>query len=225
MKHKKHIQRQHAVSFYRKTFSDEAFVTIMIGLYHHAKKSRKRKEYLRAIIRTTRQDTDGRHYLYFLGQIAVDILNKQETQTKREPSPDGFTFVDLGLPSGRQWATKNAPGHYTFDEACEAFGEHLPKKSAMAELIEECKCSWNKEKRGLDVVGPNGNSIFLPAAGCVYPHENEPFFVDIKGEYWTQTLYSQKLASHLFFNPVGLHPMGIDDRRLGCSVRLCKEPH
>ena len=150
-------------------------------------------------------------------------MNKQETQTKRGPSPDSFTFVDLGLPSGRQWATENAPGHYTFDEACEAFGGHLPKGSAMVELIEECKCSWNEEKKGLDIVGPNGNSIFLPAAGFIYPNEDKPSFVGIDGDYWTRMPYSQTSARNLGFGSGGLYPLDDYYRSYGFSVRPCRE--
>ena len=100
-------------------------------------------------------------------------LNEEHQATMAGLSnPDRYTFVDLGLPSGRLWATENAPGFYTYDEAVDTFGELLPKGSAMVELIEESEVSWNREKKGLDITGPNGNTIFLPADGyrCgVYP--------------------------------------------------------
>ena len=65
-------------------------------------------------------------------------LNEEhQAQMAGLSNPDRYTFVDLGLPSGRLWATENAPGFYTFDEAVDTFGELLPKGSAMVELIEE----------------------------------------------------------------------------------------
>lgn len=45
-------------------------------------------------------------------------------------------FIDLGLPSGRLWATENEEGYYTYDEAKENFGELLPKPEAFQELWE-----------------------------------------------------------------------------------------
>ena len=117
-------------------------------------------------------------------------LNEEHQATMAGLSnPDRYTFVDLGLPSGRLWATENAPGFYTFDEAVDTFGELLPKGSAMVELIEESEVSWNREKKGLDITGPNGNTIFLPADG--YRWEMEVNNVKLEGDYWTRMLYSQ----------------------------------
>ena len=87
--------------------------------------------------------------------------------TKETFNPDAFKYVDLGLPSGRLWATENAPDYYTHYEAVDIFGKFLPKAVAIAELVEECKWTWNSDKKGYDVVGPNGNSIFLPASATV----------------------------------------------------------
>lgn len=130
-------------------------------------------------------------------------------------------FIDLGLPSGRLWATENAPGFYTYDEAVDAFGELLPKGSAMVELIEESEVSWNRKKKGLDITGPNGNTIFLPADG--YSWEMEVKNVKLEGEYWTRMPYSQTLARGLGFNSGGVYPLSCNDRSDGFSVRLCKE--
>ncbi len=149
--------------------------------------------------------------------------------TRETFSPDNFTFIDLGLPSGRLWATENAPGHYDFDEANWVFGKFLPKGSAMAELIEECHFEWNEKKKGLDVTGPNGNSIFLPAAGYRWRGvelDNE----GIEGDYWTRMPCapksyapdSQTNARSLFFYPAVLYPLYCSSRYDGFSVRLCK---
>lgn len=136
-------------------------------------------------------------------------------------NPDRYTFVDLGLPSGRLWATENAPGFYTFDEAVDTFGELLPKGSAMVELIEESEVSWNREKKGLDIIGPNGNTIFLPADG--YRWEIEVNNVKLEGDYWTRMPNSQASARGLNFSSGGVYPLSSYDRSLGFSVRPCRE--
>ena len=139
-------------------------------------------------------------------------------------SPDRYTFVDLGLPSGRLWATENAPGFYQFDEAVETFGELLPKGSAMVELIEESTCTWNEGKKGMDIVGPNGNSIFLPADGytCGSQKIRQK---GLEGDYWARMPYSQAYARYLGFGSAGVYPLGNDFRSYGFSVRPCRELH
>ena len=149
-------------------------------------------------------------------------LNEEHQATMAGLSnPDRYTFVDLGLPSGRLWATENAPGFYTFDEAVDTFGELLPKGSAMVELIEESTCIWNDEKKGLDITGPNGNTIFLPADG--YRWEMEVNNVKLEGDYWTRMPHSQANARNLGFNSGGVYPLLSYGRSNGFSVRPCRE--
>lgn len=134
---------------------------------------------------------------------------------------DKVTFIDLGLPSGRLWATENAEGYFTYDEAKEKFGELLPKGSAMVELIEESEVSWNREKKGLDITGPNGNTIFPPADGCRQEMKIEK--VKSEGDYWTRMPYGKNFARGLVFGSGGVLPLYNDFRSSGFSVRLCKE--
>ena len=149
-------------------------------------------------------------------------LNEEHQATMAGLSnPDRYTFVDLGLPSGRLWATENAPGFYTYDEAVDTFGELLPKGSAMVELIEESEVSWNREKKGLDITGPNGNTIFLPADG--YRWEMEVNNVKLEGDYWTRMPYSQTRARYLYFHSGGVYPLNSNLRSYGFSVRPCRE--
>lgn len=151
-------------------------------------------------------------------------MKHQEKLTKDTFNPEAFTFVDLGLPSGRLWATENVPGHYTFDEAVKTFGELLPKATAMMELIEECKCTWNDEKRGWDITGPNGNNIFLPAAGLTSGSSTVKANKE-EGNYWTRRPYNPLLARYLCFDTGGVDPMYDYFRYYGFSVRPCKETH
>lgn len=153
-------------------------------------------------------------------------LNEEhQAQMAGLSNPDRYTFVDLGLPSGRLWATENAPGFYTFDEAVDTFGELLPKGSAMVELIEECTCIWNDEKKGLDITGHNGTQIFLPADGFTL-NTSEVKLKSLEGNYWTRMpLIQIQAARHLFFNSDIMHPLDGIRRSIGLSVRPCRELH
>ncbi len=150
-------------------------------------------------------------------------LNEEhQAQMAGLSNPDRYTFVDLGLPSGRLWATENAPGFYTFDEAVDTFGELLPKGSAMVELIEESTCIWNDEKKGLDITGPNGSTIFLPAAGYTWGSPDVKA-KDDEGNYWTRMPDSQTYARYLGFFSGGVCPLNSNLRSFGFSVRPCRE--
>ncbi len=147
--------------------------------------------------------------------------------------PKDFEFVDLGLPSGRLWATENAPGYYNFNTAADIFADYLPKGAAMVELLEECKVEWNDQKKGLDITGPNGNSIFLPAAGYVFPGETVVADDEFFGYYWTRMAYipnsdsyagiSQAYARYLGFYSGNVLPSDYYNRSGGFSVRPCRE--
>ena len=145
-------------------------------------------------------------------------------------NPDAIKWVDLGLPSGRLWASENIDGYFTYDQAVELLGEYLPKGAAFAELIEECKVEWNQEKKGLDVTGPNGNSIFLPA--CGYKGEKGCRSVGDEGNYWSRMPYansesfapgSQAYARGLYFGSGNVYPLDGRYRSYGFSVRPSRE--
>ena len=136
---------------------------------------------------------------------------------------DKFTFVDLGLPSGRLWASENAEGYYTFDEAKEKFGELLPKPEAFQELWEKCQWLWDDKDGGMIVVGPNKNTIFLPASGYHDHDLGKLYFIGNNGYCWSSASFSQSDARLLSFDCYGADPLDIFNRRNGFSVRLCKE--
>ena len=123
-----------------------------------------------------------------------------------EVSAQLHEYVDLGLPSGLKWATcnigANTPeesGDYiTWEEitTIEITGQdintqfdittdnqnnnwHIPTYSEMQELLDKCTWEWTTQsgQNGYKVIGPNGNSIFLPAAG------QKSSSINYKGEY------------------------------------------
>ena len=132
-------------------------------------------------------------------------------------------FIDLGLPSGRLWASENAEGYYTYDEAKEKFGELLPKPEAFEELWEKCQWLWDVKNKGMIVVGPNKNTIFLPASGCRDYASGGLSSVGSNGYYWSYASGSQAYARGLGLGSGGVCPLSYYFRAYGFSVRLCKE--
>ncbi|MBO4645236.1 MAG: hypothetical protein J5642_01840 [Bacteroidales bacterium] len=101
------------------------------------------------------------------------------------------TYVDLGLPSGTKWKTVNETNpkdkynFFTYKEALVKFGDQLPTYEQLVELQDNCTWTWDTIKKGCTGVGPNGESIFLPAAGV---RENGTvYLLDNYAEYWSRT--------------------------------------
>ena len=136
---------------------------------------------------------------------------------------DKFTYIDLGLPSGRLWATENAEGYYTHAKAKKKFGELLPSPEAFEELYDECQWIWDAdpENKGVTIVGPNKNTIFLPASGFRDCESKDVDFVGSDGNYWSDTSYSSGFARVLYFNSDRIDTRILGNSDAGFSVRLC----
>ena len=96
-------------------------------------------------------------------------------------------YVDLGLPSGTLWKKTSEEKYYTYSKAVKTFGVNLPTKAQFYEL--RSNCTWNWTGKGVEVVGPNGNSIFIPALGwkeCMSHHLPAPGMGNV-GSYWSST--------------------------------------
>ena len=63
----------------------------------------------------------------------------------------------------------------------------LPTEAEMEELIDNCTWKWTTQNgvKGYKVTGPNGNSIFLPAAG--YRGGLSLYYAGEDGNYWSST--------------------------------------
>ena len=96
----------------------------------------------------------------------------------------------------------------------------MPTGEEFKELLEQCQWSWTKkdDHKCYKVTGPNGNSIFLPAAG--YRCGSSLNDAGKLGGYWSSSLYTSNSSSAygLYFLS-GSHGVGGDDRSLGQSVR------
>lgn len=134
-------------------------------------------------------------------------------------------FVDLDLPSGMKWADRNVGAsspeeygdYFTYSESLEY---NTPSKQDWEELLTKCTWTWTNQggHNGYKVTGPNGNSIFLPAAGWrgeVLLDDAEVF-----GYYWSSALYknSTKFAFNLYLFS-GNHGIGWSCNNERLSVR------
>jgi len=75
---------------------------------------------------------------------------------------------------------------YSADVANVIWGSdwRMPSKEQWVELINSC--SWKKDGDGYKVIGPNGNSIFLPSAG--YYEGCDLYFKGAFGCYWSRII-------------------------------------
>lgn len=111
-------------------------------------------------------------------------------------------WIDLGLPSGTQWRCCNegasAPeeygGYYTFGQVSSA-----PTYEQIEEFLDLCSITWTTLNgvNGGKFTGPNGASVFLPAAG--YRWGGEFYDVGYDVIYWSSTPYVAFQAGALFF--------------------------
>lgn len=104
----------------------------------------------------------------------------------------------------------------------------LPTKTEMQELCSKCVWTWTNigGHNGCLVIGPNGNSIFLPAAGCRFTSqwrscEWPPDGENLYGDYWTATpCYDSRFPSAYYLSlSANSHNFAIGLRRTGSSVR------
>ena len=100
----------------------------------------------------------------------------------------------------------------------------LPTKKEMEELVDKCTWQWTTQigVNGYKVIGPNGNSIFLPAAG--YCHWSSHYGVGEGGDYWCSTPYKSLgyYAYYLGFGSGG-HLVTWGNRYYGYTVRPVSE--
>ena len=94
----------------------------------------------------------------------------------------------------------------------------MPTRKEIQELVKKCSWKWTTYNgvKGQLVTGPNGNSIFLPAAG--YRGGTSVYFVGNFGYYWSAAQYedSSGVAYGLGFHSGGALP---NHRDCGCTVR------
>lgn len=101
----------------------------------------------------------------------------------------------------------------------------LPTETEFIELIQKCEFVWTSINNvyGYNVIGPNGNNIFLPAAG--YHGKDELYYVGENGHYWSSTPNRRdlKCAQSFFFNVRESKSTNGSLKSLGQSVRPVSE--
>ena len=98
----------------------------------------------------------------------------------------------------------------------------MPTEAEQVELRKNCTWTWTTQNgvNGYEVTGPNGNSIFLPAAG--YRDRTEAYDRGNNGYYWSSSLNYNGSACCLYFDS-GEHGRGSYSSYYGLSVRPVSE--
>ncbi len=158
------------------------------------------------------------------GELTKTVTVEQEGIPAHScPDSNHPHWIDLGLPSGTQWRCCNegasAPeaygGYYTFGQVSSA-----PTSDQIKELVNNCSYEWTTQNgvKGGKFTGPNGGTIFLPAAG--YRWYGELNYVGSIGYYWSSTPVDEDYAYELGFSSSRAYWDGrSDDRYRGQSVR------
>ena len=134
-----------------------------------------------------------------------------ETTTKSSYTEDNYTYSSnpTTLPSNKDAATANWGS-----------GWRMPTSTEMQELLDYCTRTWTTQNgvNGRLFTGPNGNSIFLPAAG--YRYDSELYDAGSYGHYWSSSLFTDytDYAWGLYFNSVD-YTMSGNYRGYGLTVR------
>ena len=102
-----------------------------------------------------------------------------ETEQKKEYTAETSLTYDVEMP--------DISGNPEYDVARLKWGGtwRMPDGAEMNELMDECTWEWTAEHgiNGAKVTGPNGNSIFLPAAG--FRNFTSLYFLGERGSYWS----------------------------------------
>lgn len=119
-------------------------------------------------------------------------------------------------------------GNAQYDAARANWGEtwRMPTKAEMEELVNNCTLTWTTQSgvNGYKVMGPSGNSIFLPAAGRCSGSSRSRYYVGEHGYFWSSTPNESGTgnAYFLFFNS-GSHDENLSGRYYGQAVRPVSE--
>jgi hypothetical protein len=175
-----------------------------------------------------------------------------ETETKQEYNWENYKYC-IAWDGNSSWDWNKHSDHFYFTKYVtnESYGEidnkvvldleddaarvihgapwRMPTQEEMQELVDKCKWTWKTMDgvNGYEVKGPNGNTIFLPAAGS-YNFGNELSNAYDEGFYYTSSLYEPhcKGALYLYFNTGEKRVTIFDsyfDRRDGRTIRgICK---
>ena len=149
-------------------------------------------------------------------------------ETRPKSSYDSDNCFDCLDSTGDSWGTYKIGGQTRIapssghDTARENWGStwRMPTDAENEERCNKCTWTWTSQggHKGYKVTGPNGNSIFLPAAGWRYGIVTG--YVGEDGFYWSSTLSSSNSLGARYLSFVSsTHDTNRDYRRFGQSVR------
>lgn len=147
-----------------------------------------------------------------------------ETETKTEYSQGNNLTQEHSISELRRRGIVDGNNRLTssYDAARAKWGRswRMPTKEELEELVENCRWEPTTQNgvEGYKGTGPNGNSIFLPAAGRRY--ESSLYYAGERGYYWSSTPYESNsgYAYDLYFNS-SRHGVGGYNHYDGRSVR------
>ena len=145
-----------------------------------------------------------------------------ETKTKDNYSWDTYTLGEPGSFTNYNGTDGITTLHAAHDAATAKLGSpwRMPTLDEIKELLDNCTWTWTTQDgiNGYEVKGPNGNSIFLPAAGS--RHSSELDAAGSWGIYWSSSLgtANSDIARYLYFFS-GVHDWSYDYRCFGFTVR------
>ena len=180
----------------------------------------------------------------YISASTVDKLVEGLATVRANGSTDSHDYVDLGLPSGTLWKTKNelrsdGTPYFTFDEALRKFGGDLPTWDQFNELVRRCEWKWDEGSCEYEIVGPNGNSIILSGLGYEDHGFHRAFLCVGDHLYWTSDYDDSDRACYFSFDGMPNEDEYNDeddapaiweysgfywgDRRMGCAVRTVRK--
>ena len=120
-----------------------------------------------------------------------------ETTTKSSYTKDNSRTYKVSM--------NDISGNANYDAARANWGStwRMPTRAEMKELVNNCTWTWTTQNgvNCYEVTGPNGNSIFLPAAGYC-GNGSSRYSVGVGGDYWSSTPYESgtEIAYSLCFD-------------------------
>lgn len=166
-------------------------------------------------------------YQAICSSVTISQIIKYNCANKAQlPFVKTDAYVDLGLPSGTLWKSRNENRWYTYNGALLQYGDKLPSKEQMEELVNYCRWTWIGN--GYRVDGPNGNFIVLPVSGYQSFSAGESgcgefHYLDEAGYYWTSTAGRSRTAWFLNFYSQGVNVDNYEQSN-EYSVRLVNGP-
>lgn len=131
-------------------------------------------------------------------------------------------YIDLDLPSGNLWASRNECGYFTFDEAVKNFCGNVPSTEDWKELFANTWHKWDGNRKGLWLYSfvDKSKKLFFHADG--YRDQIGNYCMDAKGYYWSDEMYEYDTAFYMQFNKEIIAPKASKGINYGCSIRLIK---